>query len=52
MTKAIFTDLDGVIRHWDNQLLHTVEASYRLKGAINTEHMLIHENSKSCPLCA
>jgi putative hydrolase of the HAD superfamily len=30
MFKALFTDLDGVIRHWDNQRIHSVEETHGL----------------------
>ncbi len=30
MIQALFTDLDGVVRHWENQCVDTLEASYGL----------------------
>lgn len=43
MIKAIFTDLDGVIRHWDNQILHAVEASYQLPKGFLVQHAFAKE---------
>ena len=43
MIKAIFTDLDGVIRHWDNQSLHAVEASYQLPKGFLFQHAFTKE---------